>query len=99
MVIVGLEIVSRTGGSPWLSRRRRAPRAAAAPDVRQPSRLRWPLRIIVIAYLFLLVIWPVALVAMQTFADGLGPVLDALRQPDGDLRLQADLVDRRSGRW
>ena len=50
--------------------------------IRQPSRLRWPLRILVIAYLFLLVIWPVALVAIQTFADGLGPVLDSLRQPE-----------------
>ena len=50
--------------------------------VRQPSRLRWPLRILVVAYLFLLIIWPVALVATETFADGLGPVLDALRQPE-----------------
>ena len=50
--------------------------------VRQPSRLRWPLRILVVAYLFLLVIWPVALVAVKTFADGLAPVLDALRQPE-----------------
>jgi sulfate transport system permease protein len=50
--------------------------------VRQPSRLRWPLRILVVAYLFLLVIWPVALVAIKTFADGLAPVLDALRQPE-----------------
>jgi sulfate transport system permease protein len=44
--------------------------------------LRWPLRIIVVVYLFLLVIWPVALVAVKTFADGLGPVLDSLRQPE-----------------
>jgi sulfate transport system permease protein len=50
--------------------------------VRQPSRLRWPLRILVVVYLFLLVIWPVALVAVKTFADGLAPVLDALRQPE-----------------
>jgi sulfate/thiosulfate transport system permease protein len=44
--------------------------------------LRWGLRIVVVGYLFLLVIWPVALVAKQTFARGVGPVLDALRQPD-----------------
>src|SRR5918998_4077149 len=50
--------------------------------VRQPSPARWLLRVIVIGYLFLLVIWPIALVARATFADGVGPVLEALRQPD-----------------
>jgi sulfate transport system permease protein len=44
--------------------------------------LRWGLRIVVVGYLFLLVMWPVALVAKQTFARGVGPVLAALRQPD-----------------
>ncbi len=50
--------------------------------VRTPSKIRWPLRLIVIGYLFFLVIWPVALVAKETFAEGLGPVLDALQQPE-----------------
>jgi sulfate transport system permease protein len=40
------------------------------------------LRVIVIAYLFFLVIWPVTLVAKATFSRGLAPVLDALRQPE-----------------
>ena len=50
--------------------------------IRQPSPIRWLLRVIVVGYLFLLVIWPVALVARATFADGVGPVLHALSQPD-----------------
>ncbi|HJY45191.1 MAG TPA: sulfate ABC transporter permease subunit [Propionibacteriaceae bacterium] len=43
---------------------------------------RWVLRVLVVGYLFLLVIWPVVLVAQETFAHGLGPVIDALRQPE-----------------
>lgn len=58
---------------------------AAAPNsrgVRQPSSLRWPMRILVIGYLFFLVMWPVGLVAQATFADGLAPVLAALADPE-----------------
>jgi sulfate transport system permease protein len=40
------------------------------------------LRLIVVGYLLFLVIWPVALVAAKTFANGLTPVIDALRQPE-----------------
>jgi sulfate transport system permease protein len=43
---------------------------------------RWALRILVVGYLFLLVIWPVLLVARATFANGLAPVINALRQPE-----------------
>jgi sulfate/thiosulfate transport system permease protein len=43
---------------------------------------RWTLRVLVVGYLMLLVIWPVALVARETFARGLAPVIDALRQPE-----------------
>src|SRR5690349_1122492 len=50
--------------------------------VRSRSPFRWVLRVVVIAYLFLLVIWPVALVAKATFSQGLAPVLDALQQPE-----------------
>ena len=50
--------------------------------VRSPSLLRWPLRIAVVVYLALLVIWPVAIVAVKTFERGLGPVLEALGQPE-----------------
>jgi sulfate transport system permease protein len=50
--------------------------------IRQPSPVRWLLRVIVVGYLFLLVIWPIALVVRATFSGGVGPVLDALSQPD-----------------
>ena len=43
---------------------------------------RWALRVLVVGYLFLLVIWPVLLVARATFAHGLAPVINALRQPE-----------------
>ena len=43
---------------------------------------RWGLRVLVVGYLFLLVIWPVLLVARATFANGLAPVINALRQPE-----------------
>jgi sulfate transport system permease protein len=38
--------------------------------------------VLVVGYLIFLVIWPVALVARKTFANGLAPVIDALRQPE-----------------
>jgi sulfate/thiosulfate transport system permease protein len=43
---------------------------------------RWTLRLIVMGYLLFLVVWPVALVAAKTFANGLAPVINALRQPE-----------------
>jgi sulfate/thiosulfate transport system permease protein len=60
--------------------------------IRQPSPVRWLLRVIVVGYLFFLVIWPVALVARATFADGVGPVLDALSQPDVVFAFKLTLV-------
>ena len=60
--------------------------------VRQKSPVRWVLRIVVVTYLFFLVIWPVALVAQATFARGLGPVLEALSQPDMIFAFQLTLV-------
>src|SRR5215207_1851371 len=47
-----------------------------------PTATRWVLRVLVVGYLFLLVIWPVLLVARATFANGLAPVINALRQPE-----------------
>ena len=60
--------------------------------VRTPSPVRWVLRVIVVGYLFLLVIWPVALVAQATFARGLGPVLQAVTQPDVVFAFQLTLI-------
>ena len=42
---------------------------------------RWALRCLSLAT-WSLVIWPVTLVARETFANGLAPVIDALRQPE-----------------
>ena len=53
-------------------------REGAAPQ----TATRWGLRVLVVGYLFLLVIWPVLLVARATFAHGLAPVINALRQPE-----------------
>ena len=58
-----------------------APRGKVV-TVRSRSPFRWVLRTVVVAYLFFLVIWPVALVAKATFSRGLAPVLEALHQPD-----------------
>ena len=60
--------------------------------IQQPSPVRWLLRVIVVGYLFLLVIWPVALVVQATFSGGVGPVLDALSQPDVIFAFQLTLV-------
>ncbi len=60
--------------------------------VRQKSPVRWVLRIVVISYLFLLVIWPVSLVAQATFSRGVGPVLEALSQPDVIFAFQLTLM-------
>ncbi len=42
----------------------------------------WLLRVIVVAYLFLLVAWPTGLIAQNTFANGLDGMKSALSDPD-----------------
>lgn len=42
----------------------------------------WALRLIVVAYLALLVAWPVSLVVQNTLADGFGSITDLLSDPD-----------------
>jgi sulfate transport system permease protein len=44
--------------------------------------VRWALRLLALAYVFLLVAWPVGLVVQHTFEDGLATLQDALRDPD-----------------
>ena len=39
------------------------------------------LRVVVITYLFMLVVWPVALVAKNTFANGFTDLSNILRRP------------------
>jgi sulfate/thiosulfate transport system permease protein len=43
--------------------------------------VRWTLRILAVGYVFLLVAWPVSLVVLQTFGNGLGTLTDALSDP------------------
>lgn len=50
--------------------------------VRPSAGVRWLLRLVVIAYLFMLVAWPTSLVVRNTFANGLTGLLDALADPD-----------------
>ncbi|MBB6627336.1 sulfate ABC transporter permease subunit [Nocardioides sp. KIGAM211] len=50
--------------------------------VKVPLGVRWALRLLAIAYVFLLVAWPVALVVQHTFEDGLTTLQDALADPD-----------------
>jgi sulfate/thiosulfate transport system permease protein len=44
--------------------------------------LTWVLRIVVVGYLFMLVIWPTGLVFKQAFADGMEGIRTALQDPD-----------------
>jgi sulfate transport system permease protein len=53
--------------------------ASVAPSARAR---RWALRSIAVAYLFLLVAWPVALVAKQAFADGFADIRAVVDDPD-----------------
>lgn len=66
-----------------------APTVAPLPDsvwtVGKRRRSPWPtrylFRVLAVAYLFMLVAWPVSLVAKNTFADGWSSMRDALADP------------------
>jgi sulfate/thiosulfate transport system permease protein len=49
--------------------------------MREPKPVRWGLRLLAIAYVFLLVIWPVSLVVKYTFADGMTALSQAFADP------------------
>lgn len=63
----------------------------AGPSTSSGHGVRWALRLLVVGYLFLLIIWPTALVAQATFARGIGPVLAALAQPEVVFAFQLSL--------
>jgi sulfate transport system permease protein len=44
--------------------------------------VKWVIRLVVIAYVFLLVAWPTSSLVRQAFAGGVGPVVDLFKQPD-----------------
>ena len=49
--------------------------------IREPRPLKLGLRVIVIGYLALLVLWPVSMVVVNTFGAGLANLADALSSP------------------
>jgi sulfate transport system permease protein len=55
---------------------------ASSTYTRDPAKVRWGLRIIVVSYVFLLVAWPTGLIFKNAFADGVGPVLDSFKDPE-----------------
>ena len=57
-----------------------------------PTVVRWALRLVAVAYLFLLVAWPVSLVVKHTFADGLSSLEAAWRDPVVAHALQMTVV-------
>lgn len=54
---------------------------ASASRLREPTPVRWGLRLLAITYVFLLVLWPVSLVVKYTFADGMTALSTALGDP------------------
>ena len=62
--------------------RSRTPTAPTAARRRSRGPFTYVLRFVVIAYLVLLVAWPVALVAVNAFTDGAGAFVEMLSDPD-----------------
>ncbi len=57
-----------------------------------PFAVRVGMRLVVVAYLFLLVAWPVTLVAVNTFDGGPGALLEVLQDPGVQVALQLTVV-------
>lgn len=60
--------------------------------VRTPFALRWGLRAVVVAYLFMLVAWPVSTVVRHTFEDGFDALSGAFADPNVVHALQLTAV-------
>jgi len=54
----------------------------ASTRMREPTPVRWGLRLLAVVYVFFLVLWPVSLVVKYTFADGMTALTSALTDPD-----------------
>jgi sulfate/thiosulfate transport system permease protein len=64
----------------------------ASARLREPTAVRWGLRLLAVVYVFLLVLWPVSLVVKYTFADGFSALSTALTDPDVTHALQLTAV-------
>ena len=62
------------------------------PVGRAPIAARVGMRLVVIAYLFLLVAWPVSLVAVNTFDGGPGALVEVLQDPGVQIALRLTVV-------
>lgn len=60
----------------------------ASPVRSRNPLVTWVLRLVVVAYLFMLIIWPSYYVVKSTFADGWSGVTEALSDPDVSSALQ-----------
>jgi sulfate/thiosulfate transport system permease protein len=60
--------------------------------VRSSPIVKWLLRTVVVAYLFLLVAWPSSLVVQRTFENGLGGIEAAMSDPDVTHALRLTVV-------
>jgi sulfate transport system permease protein len=62
------------------------------PVGRAPFAARFGMRLVAIAYLFLLVAWPVSLVAVNTFDGGPGALVEVLQDPGVQVALRLTVV-------
>jgi sulfate transport system permease protein len=53
----------------------------ASAQLKEPTGVRWGLRVLAVGYVFMLVAWPTSLIAKHTFADGLTGLQEALADP------------------
>jgi sulfate transport system permease protein len=53
----------------------------ASTELREPTGVRWGLRVLAVGYIFMLVAWPTSLIFKNTFADGLTSLTTALNDP------------------
>ena len=53
----------------------------ASTKLREPTGVRWGLRLLALGYVFMLVAWPTSLIVKNTFADGMTSLQTALADP------------------
>ena len=64
----------------------------ASTQLREPTAVRWALRLVGVGYVFMLVAWPTSLIFKNTFADGLTALTTALDDPAVQHSLRMTLI-------